>query len=215
MNGQIQVPTNTIMGASIATVNMNFGLTAGISKYQRVCMVYINSPVNQAVPRWTVLGNLPKPIWPVIVTNPAYNDHYLNLTNDGQLRANVDLPNNWYIQVAFSYIMANDESTDVELIVPQDHSLSTYSDTINGLNYHFTRKGDLCTLMINGQVTNAIAQWDHMRTIPEAYVPASDVYMRFTNDGLIGVYHNTIVQAAVTMSAGMWVTGSVAYIANS
>ena len=102
-----------------------------------------------------------------------------------------------------------------QIQVPTNTTLRTYSDTINGLTYNFTRKGDLCTLMINGQVTNAMAQWDHMRTIPETYVPASDVYLRFSNDGLIGVYHNTIVQAAVSMSAGMWVTGSVAYIANS
>lgn len=94
--------------ANLKSINLNYGLTAYIARYGRMCMVYINGSVNQEVPEWSILGRgLPNPINSVIAPNCALMgtlNAYLNLTTDGILQTNVKLPQGWYVQATITYI---------------------------------------------------------------------------------------------------------------
>lgn len=89
-------------------IQLNYGLSAFVARYGRVCMIYINGNVNQNVPAWGVIGReLPTPIYPVITPNCAYmstKNSYLNLTQDGVLQTACDLSKGGYVQATFTYI---------------------------------------------------------------------------------------------------------------
>ena len=103
-NSEYYVPKDPV---TTANVQLNYGLSAYVTRYGRMCMVNINANVNQVVNAWANLGNLPKPKHQVIATNSAYNDHYMVLNYDGQLLVSTQLPKGWYVQMYFTYITAD------------------------------------------------------------------------------------------------------------
>lgn len=105
MKGTFPLPVE----AKHETIQLNYGLSANVTKCGRLCTVHLNGPVNQATSSWARLGYLPRPKEQVITPNCAYMNHYLVVNYDGQFLCSAALPNGYYVQGTFTYILSDDE----------------------------------------------------------------------------------------------------------